>query len=99
MSSKSSSDTTTNTEDNRIIADGEGIAVNSDGGAVSLHMVPDEAFDLAELAVGTTAATFSDALERTQEHAQSESKQLAEQVIKIGIPALAVAFIAGKIFK
>lgn len=99
MVSKSASNTTTTTEDNRIIADGEGIAVNSDGGAVQVHMVPDEAFDLAELSVSTTAATFSDALERTQINAQSESKQLAEQVIKIGIPALAVAFIAGKIFE
>ena len=104
-SSNSSSSNTTTTEDNRIIAEDEAIAINSRGD-VQVHMVPDEAFDLASDALFTVENStrqvvdaFGDALESTQAAARSESADLADKIIKIGIPALAVAYLAGRIFK
>lgn len=93
--SKSKQESATITEDNRIIADGGGIGINADGD-VSLHMVPDEAFELAEFALGETTRAFSDALVRTQAAARTESAQLAEQIIKIGIPAAALVFLLAR---
>lgn len=105
-SSNSAQSSNTTTEDSRIIADGEGVAVNSDGGNVNLQFVPDEAFELAEMSLETTADAFtkttdvfSDALAKTQEAAKTEAAQISEQLIKIGIPALALVFLVGSMRK
>ena len=109
--------TTSNTSDERQIADGEGVAINSGGGDV--RFVPDEAFDLAQFALAENSYVVTDALEKvadgqlfaldevaranrealdTAVQAQkSETGQISEQVVKLGIPALALAFIVGAI--
>ena len=101
-SSKSSASTSSSTSDNRVATDGESIGI-SGGGDVSVHMVSDEAFELGELAISQVSDTLGKALKdtqkalfTTQENARTESAQLAEQIIKIGIPAAALVYIAGK---
>lgn len=66
----------------------------------------DTAAELGERAIKTVSDTLGrslkdtqEALFRTQDAARTESAQLAEQVIKIGIPAAAVAYIVGKMVK
>lgn len=120
-SSKSAQSTNSTTEDNRIIADAGGIAVNSRGGAVQVQFVADEAFELAEMSVGEVSETsrkamdivaqssrdtlnktlnsFTDTIQRTQTAARSETSQLAEQVLKIGVPAAVVIFLVTKMGK
>lgn len=96
-SSKTSQSTATENSDERIIADGSGIGVNSGGGEVKIQFVADEAFQLAEIALESTTKTFAKALQDTQAAARSESAQLGEQIIKIGIPALALVFLIGRL--
>lgn len=165
-SSSSSSATSTKTRDGRVAGDNGAIGVSAEGD-VSVHIVPDEAFMLAEhsidgirdlaesagegaidaiaemrsLAEGSnqeahesardSIAAFGDmagdaidaisglaesntrgardtlsdvtgqfagALARTQQHARSESTQIAEQLIKIGLPAAALAFAISKVW-
>lgn len=102
-SSKSNQASTSINKDNRIVASDKAVAVNSEGGAVSVHVVADEAFELAEMTVNRFAETvdnttevFSQALFDTQKNSRTESAQLSEQIIKIGIPALALVFLVGK---
>jgi hypothetical protein len=127
-SSSTQQATTSNTSDERQIADGEGVAINSGGGDV--RFVPDEAFDLAQFALAENSYVATDALDKvadSQANAlekvadgqlfaldevaranrealdtaiqaqKSESGQISEQVVKLGIPALALAFIVGAI--
>lgn len=107
MGSKSSSSnhTTNNTEDSRVAVSEAAIGISADGD-VQVHQVPDEAFELGGMAIEAVSETLGrslrdtqDALFRTQDAARTESAQLAEQVIKIGIPAAAVAYIVGKMVK
>ena len=100
--SRSSNSTVNETEDSRVAVDGESIGISADGD-VSVMVVADEAFELGMFAIETVADTLGEtvkdtqlALRRTQDAARTESAQLAEQIIKIGIPAAALVFIAGK---
>lgn len=115
-SKQSSSETIT---DSRIAATDNALAVNSGGGRVTIMDVPDEAFELAEMAVSTVGQTSSDAFdfaranardametvqrmaEMSMSYARSESGQIAEQIIKIGIPAAVLVMIVtkGKLIK
>lgn len=103
-SSSSSSNQTQNvSEDSRVAVDGGSIGVSADGD-VKVHMVADEAFELGRIAIeevsGTLGQSLKDtqkALFKTQDAARTESAQLAEQIIKIGIPAAALVYIAGKV--
>jgi hypothetical protein len=102
-SSKSKQESISTNKDNKIAASESAIAVNSEGGRVSVHVVADEAFELAEMAVDrvsdafdSTSKIFSQSLRDTQSAARTESAQLSEQIIKIGIPALALVFLVGK---
>lgn len=148
--SSSSSATSTTTRDGRVAVDGQSLGISSEGD-VSVHIVPDEAFELGELsvhqmaevaenaganavdvveemrdlaefstsefgglanrAIGTIAdlaeqttadsrdslervtGTFANALARSQAAERSESAQLGEQFIKIGLPVAALAFV------
>ncbi len=98
--SESKTESTTNNADERQIAEAGGKAINTGGGHLSIIEVPDEAFELAETALITqqqvtanTNQTLSDALRATQSAARSESTQLGDKLIKIGIPAVALIFI------
>lgn len=118
MSSSSSSSATTDVvEDRRAGAEGEGVAISSSGGNVTVHQVPDEAFemglealremrDLASssitnsgMSLDIVADTLGQALATTQENAKTEEGQLSAQIIKIGIPAAALAYVAARIWK
>lgn len=88
--------------DERIIADGEGVAVNSGGGRVTIDMVPDEAWELAELAIGNSnqalaevAQSFQTALTSTQTANRSEGGQLINTALTWGLPILAIAYVFG----
>lgn len=101
--SKSSNATTNTTEDSRVAVDGESLGISADGD-VSVHMVADEAFELGKLAIEEVSDTLGQSLQdtqkalfKTQDAARTESAQLAEQIIKIGIPAAALVYIAGKV--
>lgn len=101
--SKSSNATTNTSEDSRVAVDGESIGVSADGD-VQIHMVADEAFELGMVAIEQVSETLGQSLQdtqkalaKTQDAARTESAQLAEQIIKIGIPAAALVFIAGKL--
>lgn len=111
--SSSVKSTTNIVRDNRVGASDRAVAVSTGGpGDVTINMVADEAFELAGDAIdaGTSAAQVvaetlgrslrdtQAALNTTQEMARTESAQIAEQVIKIGIPAIAVAYVAGRIW-
>jgi hypothetical protein len=105
-SSRSAQSSSSTTKDNRIVASERAVAVNSEGGAVSVQVVADEAFELAEMSVDrladsfdSTTKIFSQSLRDTQSAARTESAQLSEQIIKIGIPALALVFLVGKMRK
>lgn len=103
-SSSSSSNQTQNvSEDSRVAVDGESLGISADGD-VQVHVVADEAFELGRLAIDEVSETLGGALQdtqkalfRTQDAARTESAQLAEQIIKIGIPAAALVYIAGRI--
>lgn len=102
-SSKSNQASSSTTKDNRIVASERAVAVNSEGGNVAVHVVADEAFELAEMTVDrladsfdSTTKIFSQSLRDTQSASRTESAQLSEQIIKIGIPALALVFLVGK---
>lgn len=102
-SSKSNQASSSTTKDNRIVASDKAVAVNSEGGNVQVHVVADEAFELAEMSVDrladsfdSTTKIFSQSLRDTQAASRTESAQLSEQIIKIGIPALALVFLVGK---
>ncbi|MCE8508346.1 hypothetical protein KBY28_07765 [Ruegeria pomeroyi] len=115
-SSKSASSTATSNKDGRVAVDNGGVGVSAEGD-VTIHMVPDEAFELGEAAlfemadlargsmeigVQQTEAvqdTLSKALFETQRAAKTEAAQVSEMIVKMGIPALALVFIAGKVFK
>lgn len=106
MVSRSSSRqaSSTSNRDNRIIAEGEGIGVNSEGGDVLITQIPDEAFELAEAALINGQMTteqvvseFADITARAQDQSRSESTQLAEQVIRIGIPVAGLVFLLSRI--
>ena len=97
-SARSSQASTTVNEDNRIVADGSGIGINTDGN-VTVQVVADEAFELAEMALDRTTSAFAEALDKTQQRARTESAQLGEQLIKIGIPAMALIYLVGRISK
>jgi hypothetical protein len=103
-SSKTKQTSESTNKDNRIVASDSAIAVNSEGGKVSVHVVADEAFELAEMSLDrvsdafqSTSEIFAQSLRDTQKAARTESAQLSEQIIKIGIPALALVFLVGKI--
>ena len=103
-SSRSTAQQSSTAVDNRVQADGNAKVVSSGGG--NLNIVADEAFELGIIAVETTAAmadgmgrTLSRALETTQENSRTESAQMGEQIIKLGIPALALAYVLTKGFK
>lgn len=106
MSSKSRSSNTTrnSTTDRRQAVSDEAIAIQ--GRDVTVHQVADEAFELGELAITEVADTLGrslrdtqQALYRTQDAARTESAQLAEQLIKFGIPAAALAYVVGRMVK
>lgn len=93
---------TNNNSDERQIADNGGIAANSGGGDLNLSIVPDEAFQLAEFAIGNAnqavaevSQSFQKALTGTLDGSRSEGAQLGETLIKLGIPALAMILIFG----
>jgi hypothetical protein len=99
-SSKTKQTSQTENKDNRIVASENAIAVNSEGGPVKIQVVADEAFELAEFALSrvsdsfdNTSEIFAQSLRDTQKAARTESAQLSEQIIKIGIPALALVFL------
>ena len=103
-SSKTAQRSTTNNSDERIIADGESTAINSGGGAVQI--VADEAFDIAQFALMENSDLARSSMEnqlaamsKGLSAAKSESTQLGEQIVKIGIPAAAVIFIAWSMSK
>lgn len=105
-SSKSSNSTKNSTTDRRQAVSDEAIAIQNSGGDVTVNQVADEAWDLGELAIREVSDVFGQALKdtqtalyRTQDAARTESAQLAEQVIKIGIPAAALAYVIGKVWK
>lgn len=117
-SSKSAQSSSTTNNDNRMIADNGATSVNSGGGNVSIHYVPDEAFDLANSALAGMAGVSHDAIgantdfafkaldqvssaiqasaENSLAMAKSESAQLGDKIVKIGIPAAVVLFLAMK---
>jgi hypothetical protein len=106
MSSRSESkaDQTSVTTDNRVQADGNSKVISSGGG--DLHIVADEAFELGFVALETTATladgvtkTLANALKSTQLNSRTESAQMGEQIIKLGIPAVALAYVLSKGFK
>jgi hypothetical protein len=84
----------------------------SGGGDVSVHVVADEAFEMGiealaemrDLAMNAMASsdaatsTIAGAMTAQLEALQSEEGQLSSQIIKIGIPAAALAFVAAKIW-
>ena len=118
-SSKTRSDTSSSTKDNRIALTGEAVGINANeaAGDVSVHIVPDEAFelvsensagvfgligDLSQDLVGVvkannqnTATAMQRSLEATTRANRSEFSQLAEQMVMIGIPVVALAWILG----
>jgi len=107
-SSKTAQSSSSSTSDERIIADGEGNAINSGGGDVMF--VPDEAFDLANFALlenselsGRALSEVADANSRALKAfttaQRSESSQLAEQLVKIGLPVAALYFLSKGFFK
>lgn len=103
-SSRSTANQSSETVDNRIQADGNSKVVASGGG--DIHIVADEAFELGMVAIETTAMladgvtkSLSDALNKTQLNSRSESAQLGDQIVKLGIPALALAYVISKGFK
>jgi hypothetical protein len=100
--SKSTNSTENKTEDSRVSADGGSVGVSADGD-VTIHQVADEAFELGEFAIETVGDVLGqglrdtqDALARTQDAARTESAQLSEMIIKLGIPAAALVYIASK---
>ena len=115
-SSNSSSATSTSTIDGKVAADNGALGISAQGD-VTVHMVPDEAFqmgveaiksmnDLARSTVVNTgqtvdvvAQTLGTALMRTQNANKSEAGQLSQQIVKIGIPAAALAYIASQVMK
>lgn len=114
-SSKSSSATKTLTEDRKVAGDNGaiGITTGNGDGDVGVYITADEAFELGEIAIvealnlarqgvdigNKSNATLSTALVATQQAAKSEAGQIGEQLIKIGVPAAALAFVAYGILK
>jgi hypothetical protein len=97
--------TTTSTADNRVAADNGAIVVGDgsvveviDGGAFALvGDLSERAFDLADGAIfdGVNLAadamqSSNDALAQIIERDRSEDTQLASQLIRLGIPAVAI---------
>jgi hypothetical protein len=87
----------------RAIDSAENIAQlgHENGALLSRHLAEN-----SELVVGSlnksnerVHKTLSDALVSTQQAGKSEAGQISEQLIKIGIPAAALAFAAASIFK
>lgn len=119
MFSSSKTDQTSETfnSDERIIADNGAQAINSGGG--DIRIVADEAFELAEFALGSNEYLATEAMSFTRDLAgtaineaaranrealdsalyavKSESAQMGEQLIKIGIPALALIYLMGRL--
>lgn len=104
--SKSSSATSTSTRDHRVAGDNGAIGVSTDGD-VHIEITSDEAFALAENAlagfVDITAQSIgfaegsqgvlSRALEYQTTAAKSEPFQIAELLVTVGFPALAVGLV------
>lgn len=93
MNSHSSTDETASSEtvDNRQVVDNGGIAVGAES-VVTIHQVPDEAFELTGEVVGVLADIV--AMETTQD--QSDLTQVTETAIKYGVPAvLAIMLLKG----
>lgn len=81
-----------------------GLGVSNGSGVINLDVVPGSAFDLAAHALDTTAATLGEALKTTQANsaqviattqanAQTDSNQIAQQIVKIGLPVVALMFV------
>lgn len=103
MSSNSKSDTqsTSVTEDSRVLADGEAIAIGR-GSDVVITEVADEAFDLADDALTFSSGVVDRVLDSSEQmvrRSEGETKQLMEQAIKYGLPVLAVAYVAARVLK
>jgi len=81
MSSKSSSSKTYNTNDNRVAVDGESIGI-SGGRDVSVHMVPDEAFDLAELSVREIGDTSEIAIDAVRAGAADTTREIGDALFR-----------------
>lgn len=87
-SSRSDQKTETTTNDERIVASDNAVAINAQG-AVTFNQVPDEVFELGgEVVAALERVTM---LETKQD--RSEGAQLGDAVIKVGIPAAALAFV------
>lgn len=95
--SSSLTENISNNYDNRALAAEGGTAISASGGStVEVQYIPSEAFNLAGQAVETLAGvqeqTFK-ALSDTQSAARSETAQLAEKALMIGIPAIVLLFL------
>lgn len=115
-SSSSASSTTNETRDGRVAGDNGAIGLSVGEGDVTVHLTPDEAFQLggeaireiADLArsatesggraTETSQAALTAALQGVTSANRSEETQLSEQIIKIGIPAAALAFAVSQIW-
>lgn len=114
-SSRSSTATSQETNDNRVAVESNGFGV-SGGGDVTVHMVADEAFELGyaaleemrDLATSSIASSdnaaelvgnsLTDAMAKQLEALRTEESQLSSQMLKIGVPAAALAYIAAQIW-
>jgi phosphotransferase system IIA component len=104
-SSKSAQSSSQSTTDARVAGDNGAIGVSAQGD-VQVHLVADEAFELGALAIKEVSSTLGAALEgtqkalfKTQDAARTESAQLSEMIIKLGIPAAALVFVASRYLK
>lgn len=105
-SSKSNQTNNTYNSDERLIADGGAVGINSGGGSVDLQIVADEAWELAGMAMTNNQQAFAQsseilakALDTTQANSRTEAAQIGEQFVKIGIPALVVGVLAWGLLK
>lgn len=87
-SSKSDQVSNTETADERIVASDQAVAVNAEGD-VTINQVPDEALELG----GEVVRVLADVVAQETDQDRSEAAQLAEGLIKIGIPAALIAFV------
>jgi len=90
MTTDSTSDqtSTTATEDNRQVVDGQGVAVGADS-VVNITSVPDESYELS----GEVVRILGDVTQQSLAQSQQDSLEIINKLIMYGIPAAAIVFI------